>query len=245
MAITTQIESAKETLHTFLAAYFDGWTHTVSGVDVEFPDCSVRMFYGDLPEGVYKSFDKPLITALLAPGASDRGQWVTGTESGSSAIILTWAKSTSAVGYYVYRSATEVGGYAKVSDLLTSLSYVDTPATGSYWYQVVAVDSEAAESDWEDPANHISTSIVYPKVTKGNEILFHIFVSASLSQGGPRIVDGVCSLLTALLNSSQTAYLKNAGLKYPQLTSPSSLRPDKDIWANSMFLRFKTVVEYE
>lgn len=246
MAVATQIETAKDRIRVFLSSYFDGYNHTVSGAVVEFPDCYVRMFFTSLPEGPDKSLDKPLITVLLAPGADQRGQWVTDTDSGASAIFLTWAKSPDddIVGYFVYRSATEIGGYVKVSDLLTGLSYVDTPSAGSYWYQVVTVDDEDTEVDWEGPTNLVSSAIVFPKITKANELLFHIFVAATLSQGGQRIVDNVSSLLLALFNSSQTAYLKEIGLRFPAITTPASLRPEEDLWASSMFLKFETTVEY-
>ena len=244
MAITSQVESAKETLRIFLSAYFDGWSHDVSGVSVEFPDCYIRMFYTHVPENASKVFDKPLIVVLLAPGADERGKWITDRTTGSSEVFVTWDKHPTAVGYYVYRSITEVGGYVRVSDLLTGLSYVDTPSAGDYWYQVRRVDDEDAETIWGDPTNLISSDIVIPKVTRDSELMFHIVVSATLSQSGQKVVDEVSSLLTALFNSSQAAYLKNAGLKFPQLTAPASLRPEKDIWASSMFLTVRTIVEY-
>jgi hypothetical protein len=244
MTVATQIQDAKESLNIFLSAYFDGWNHTVSGVEVEFPDCYIKMVYTDLPEGPAKSFDKPLITLLLAPGAVERGQWVTDTDSGSSAIFVTWEKHTTAVGYYVYRSLTEVGGYAKVSDLLTGLSYVDTPSAGDYWYQIKSVDDEDAESDWGVPVEYTSSAIVYPKMTKSSGLMFHVFVAVAKAQGGQRVVDTVCSLLTALLNSHQSIYLKNAGLRFPAITPPVSLQPEHDIWVSSMFLSFRTDTEY-
>ncbi len=244
MAVTTQIESAKETLRIFLSSYFDGWEHNVSGSTVEFPDCYVRMFFTHLPQGDDNTFDKPLIVVLLAPGADERGKWVTDRTTGASEVFVTWERQATAVGYYVYRSTTEVGGYVRVSDLLTGLSYVDTPSAGDYWYQVRWVDDESAETIFGSPTNLTSSAIVIPKMTRGSELMFHVIVSATLPQGGQRIVDKVSSLLTALFNSSQAAYLKNAGLKFPQLTPPASLKPEKDIWASSMFLTVQTTTEY-
>lgn len=244
MAVTSQIQDAKERIRVFLSSYFDGYDHTVLGEVVEFPDCYVRMLYTYIPEGSNKSFDKPLITLILTSGASVRGKWVTDTDSGSSDVFVTWDRDSDAVGYYVERSLTEVGGYERISNLLTGLSYVDTPSAGDYWYQIIAVDDDDAETDWGSPVNHTASAIVTPKITEGSELVFHVFVAATQTQGGQRIIDTITSLLITLFNSSQSMYLREFGLKFPTITMPDSLQPRDDIWASSMFLTFQTTVEY-
>lgn len=244
MTVQTQIATAKQLLDVFFSSYLDGYNHVVSGSIVEFPDCHVKTFFAQLPEGSDGSFDKPLVVLLLSPSAEDLGKWVTNTDSGASPVFVTWSKHTTAVGYYVYRSLTQVGGYAKVSDLLSNLCFVDTPAAGTYWYQVKWVDNVAAETDWGSPVSKTSSAIVYPKVTRRSELVFHVFVSATKRQGGQRIVDSVCSLIRSLVYSNESAYLKAGGLRYPTITTPISLLPESDIWTNSMFLTFKIALEY-
>ena len=98
-----------------------------------------------------------------APG-SPMKVGLTGTASStpptSHSVALAWDRSSSTVvGYFVYRSSTPSGPYAKVNSAAdASLSYSDsTVANGQvYYYVVTAVDSSNIESAY---SNQVSVTI--------------------------------------------------------------------------------------
>jgi fibronectin type 3 domain-containing protein len=77
----------------------------------------------------------------------------TGVSSTSHFVTLNWgASSTSGVvGYYVYRSTTSGGSYARLtSSTLAAVKYTDGSVSGgkTYYYVVTAVSSTGAESSY-------------------------------------------------------------------------------------------------
>jgi hypothetical protein len=78
-----------------------------------------------------------------------------GAEGGGHSVYLQWNPSTSngVVGYFVYRSTSETGPFAKIDDSPdASTVYTDDAVSKgvTYYYKVTAVDSEQVESSYSD-----------------------------------------------------------------------------------------------
>jgi hypothetical protein len=74
---------------------------------------------------------------------------LTGTGVAPHWVALTWNASTSSVtGYNIYRSTVSGGPYAKISSLVSALSYNDSTVQNgtTYYYVITAVDSQGTES---------------------------------------------------------------------------------------------------
>ena len=82
----------------------------------------------------------------------------TGTEATQHVVDLTWAASTSAVGYNIYRSQVSGGSYTMINTSLDgSTSYTDnTVVSGqTYYYVATAVNASSEESGYSDQTQAI------------------------------------------------------------------------------------------
>jgi hypothetical protein len=74
---------------------------------------------------------------------------LTGTGVAPHWVALNWnASTTSVTGYNIYRSTVSGGAYAKISSLVSALTYNDSTVQNgtTYYYVTTAVDSQGVES---------------------------------------------------------------------------------------------------
>ena len=105
-------------------------------------------------------------TAALSFVSNAGNSPVTETLNGSGvapvqhSVSLSWAASTGAVGYNMYRGGVAGGPYAQVTALDSVLTYTDSSVSAgqTYYYVVTAVDSTGAESAYSSQTQAVIPS---------------------------------------------------------------------------------------
>ena len=122
----------------------------------------------------------PWSLAAFTSSATGSGSFTTDTLSpptglsatgGAASINLAWTATarTWASGYHVYRATASGGPYSQIATVTprTTVTYVDTPADGTYWYTVRAyyqgwesVDAGPVSASRDSTAPTIGTSVI-------------------------------------------------------------------------------------
>lgn len=238
--------STKGTIRKFLEAYFDGNSHRVSGETTTCPACYVRMFLTSLAQDSYKALNKPEIAVVESPGGMNTHRWISGVTADPMPVVISWPKSTSTTikGYYVYRSATQLGVYTKVSGLLTGLSYTESPGASTYWYKVNVVAADDSETLHQGAVSRTINRDTGANWSRRSSQVFQIFIIVPRAIGGQRVADQVAGIIRALFCGGQSAYLRSAGIQFPYLSGASELRINDQLAVITMFLRFNVTTEY-
>ncbi len=85
--------------------------------------------------------------------------------TGGSNVVLTWTATTDAyaAGYHVFRATASGGPYSQIAVVTprTAVTYTDSPANGTYWYQV-----RSYLQNWESvDAGPVSATVPAPDAT--------------------------------------------------------------------------------
>ncbi|RKP44493.1 hypothetical protein D7Z26_26650 [Cohnella endophytica] len=96
---------------------------------------------------------------------------LTATASGTAAIDLSWAASSDATGYNVYRSATQNGTYTLLNTTapVTGTSYSDTGLTDDtmYYYKITAVNAAGESAQTSDVSAKTDKALSAPNTPTG------------------------------------------------------------------------------
>jgi subtilase family serine protease len=120
--------------------------------------------------------------------------------SGSS-VDLSWSAASGANGYYVYRSTSSSGPFAQITST-TSTSYTDSPAAGTYYYEVASYNTYGTSSP---------TSPVGPE-TVGSATSSSMNVSVAAAYQGKKGPNYKEAITVAASDSSTSAALSGASV---------------------------------